>query len=75
MAPIVDGLEDKYGMRLNFVRLDFDDPTDNARARALGVFGHPAIVLVRSDGSVASRLEGEVTAAKLDRVVLTLLGE
>ncbi|MBI3732919.1 MAG: hypothetical protein HY259_05615 [Chloroflexi bacterium] len=74
MAPIVDGLEEKYAASVKFVRLEFDDPTQNKQARQLGVFGHPACVLVRADGTVAARFIGEVARAKLDAAIVALIG-
>ena len=75
MVPIVDGLEEKYGERMKFVRLEFDEAEPGARARALGVRVHPAVVLLRANGEVAIRFAGETPRAKLESAIRVLLGE
>ena len=73
MAPIVDGLEDKYGERVKFMRLDFDDPEQNQQARKLGLFGHPAFALIKPNGEVMARFTGEIARAKLEAAIVELL--
>ena len=73
MTPIVDGLEDRYGDRVRFVRLDFDDAEQGREARQLGVNAHPAFMLIRSDGSVESRFAGEIARSKLEGAIQELL--
>lgn len=74
MTPIVDGLEDQYGDRVKFVRLDFDDSAQGTQARQLGVDVHPAFMLIGSNGQVQARFAGEIARAKLEAAIKQLLG-
>ncbi len=73
MEPIVDGLEQQYGERVKFVRLEFDDSVQGPQARKLGVFAHPAFVLIKANGEIAMRFTGEVARAKLEAAIQELL--
>ena len=61
----MDGLEEKYGAQVHFVRLDIDDATDGQLARKLGAFGHPICIIVNTQGQVVARFAGETARAKL----------
>jgi hypothetical protein len=54
MAPVVHGLEDKYGEYLNFVYIDIDDPASQALQEELGYSNRwrPFIFFVNSQGQV-----------------------
>lgn len=60
MAPIVHGLEDLYGDRINFVYLDIDDPETNEFKRAFGYRYQPEFYLVSPDGEVLNAWFGFV---------------
>jgi hypothetical protein len=55
MAPIVHGLEEKYGDRVKFVYLDIDDPLNNAIKRKLSVGWPPVFYFVDGNGNVLDR--------------------
>jgi thioredoxin-like negative regulator of GroEL len=73
MTPIVDGLEDRYGERLKFVRLDLDDTVQGQEARTLGVNAHPAFMLITGNGEVVARFAGEIARTKLEAAIMQLL--
>ena len=52
MAPIVDGLEEDYGSRVAFQRLNVDGHNGRAAAQTYRVRGHPAIVVLDAQGKV-----------------------
>jgi hypothetical protein len=54
MAPVVHGLEDKYGQYLNFVYLDIDDPESQELQEQIGYNyrWRPFIFFVNGQGEV-----------------------
>jgi len=52
MAPIVDGLEEEYGRRVAFQRLNVDEENGRAAAQTYRMRGHPAIVMLDARGKV-----------------------
>jgi thiol-disulfide isomerase/thioredoxin len=55
MAPIVHGLEEKYGDQVKFVYLDIDDPKNTSIRRELGVGWPPVFYLLDIDGTILDR--------------------
>ncbi len=72
---MVDGLEHDYAGRLQVVRLNFNDKKNDAAIRALGVRGHPTIVLIDRNGIPQAPLLGVQTDAKLRPKVETLVNQ
>ena len=62
---MVDGLEQDYAGRLQVVHLNFNDRKNGDAIRALGVRGHPTIVLIDRNGIPQEPLLGVQTDAKL----------
>ncbi len=54
---MVDGIERDFPAMQVF-RLDFNDETDSAAARALRATHHPTIVLIDPEGQVHQRIPG-----------------
>ena len=52
MAPIVDGLEEEYGGRVAFQRLNVDEQDGKAAAQTYRMRGHPVIVVLDVGGKV-----------------------
>jgi hypothetical protein len=54
MAPVVHGLEEKYGDQVRFVYLDIDDPNTQALQEALEYNRRwrPFIVILDGDGNI-----------------------
>jgi len=67
--PVVNGLEDEYAARLQVVRLNFNDRTNDGVISALGVRGHPTIVLLDGRGEVGRTWFGPARAEDLRPLV------
>lgn len=63
MGPVVHGLEQDYGDRIQFLYLDVEDPANDAVARRLGSRGQPRFYLLDGDGQVAASWAGPVREA------------
>lgn len=70
--PVVNGLEEEYGERLQVVRLNFNDRANDGVISALGVRGHPTIVLLDREGEVGRTWFGTATAEDLRPLVEAL---
>lgn len=55
MAPIVHGLEEKYGEKIRFVYIDIDDPQNSKLRRELGVGWPPVFYMLDGDGNILDR--------------------
>ncbi len=76
MAPIVDGLEEDYGDRVAFQRLNADEDDGRAAAQTYRVRGHPAIVVINDRGDVVwSRLGVQPRDAVASALESILAGE
>jgi len=70
MQPIVDGLREKYGDRVDFVVLNAGDGAAGQVAyAAYGALGHPAFVWVEPGGSVGWRMVGEQSEDALEAAI------
>ncbi len=70
----MDGLEQDYEGRLQVVRLNVNQRTNDAAIRALRVRGHPTVVFLNRGGVPQDPLIGEQTDAMLRPKVEALLG-
>lgn len=61
MAPIVHGMEDIYGDRINFIYLDTDDPETEGLKDALRFQREPQFVLLSPRGNILKQWVGYVT--------------
>jgi hypothetical protein len=64
----VNGLEQKFGDRIAFVRVNALSDEGETAFRAAGFFGHPSFLILRPDGSevwrgVGLQSEEDLTAA------------
>lgn len=75
MAPIVDGLEARYGQAVTFARLDALDGAAGQRAfEAAGLPGHPGFLLRLPDGSEQWRGFGQQSVGTLEAAIRAVLG-
>jgi len=63
MAPVVHGLEQQWGNRINFVYLDTDDPETADFRRQLGFAYHPQFFLLDGRGQIVNQWAGFVSEA------------
>ena len=69
----MNGLEEEFKGRLQVVRLDFNAPKNRDAVAALGVRGHPTVVLIRRDGTISRTWLGLATADDLRPLVEAIL--
>jgi hypothetical protein len=76
MLPIVHGLEEEFGGGVAFRYLDAADGGQGERSyAALGVRGHPGIVIFDASGSEVYRDFGMVTAEQLAERLRAVTGD
>lgn len=74
MQPIVNGLEETYGDRVVFRRVNADKDNGPEIVRAYNVLGHPTIMLVNEKGKELQRFVGPQSTETLqDAIEKTLL--
>lgn len=74
MAPIVHGLENRYGRAVDFLYLDVQDPQTAGARTSLGFRGTPHFFLLAADGRVVSEWRGVQDAAVLDSAIRVAAG-
>jgi hypothetical protein len=75
MVPVVDGLEEKYHVQVEFQRIDANSSTGKAAYQAYALRGHPGFVLLSPDGMVLWSGIGEQPAEALEEPVRNALHE
>lgn len=73
MKPIVDGLEEDYGDRMAFLRLDAQNEGRDAFT-AYALRGHPSFVIIDTSGKVLWKSVGEQPRSRLEMGVRQALG-
>jgi hypothetical protein len=74
MAPIVHGLEDRYGDRMAFSYLDIDDPATAEFRAALGFRYQPELYLLDGQGTLIKKWVGAVAEAELAEAFEAAIG-
>lgn len=67
MKPVVDRLEQRYGIKVEFRRLNANAPSTQQLANSFGVRYVPTFVLVGKDGSRVDQVVGEASEQDLAR--------
>jgi thiol-disulfide isomerase/thioredoxin len=75
MAPIVHGLEDQYGSRMNFIYLDIDDPANSYFEHELGFRMEPQFFLLDPGGVVLRQWIGYVNREQFVSAFNAALGQ
>ncbi len=75
MRAVVYGLEREYQGKIRVVGLDYDVKEDLRKAQRLNANYHPAMVLLRADGTVLRTVIGYQTNDRVRRTVDSLLSE
>jgi hypothetical protein len=65
----VDGLEQTYGSRLRFKRVDFNSTEGQALAQRYQVRGHPTIVVIDRAGTVRTTIIGVPTRERVEQAI------
>jgi hypothetical protein len=73
MAPIVHGLENKYGDQMIFTYLDIDDPGTNQFKQALNYRFQPHFFLLDPEGQIINQWVGVVSSQVLEETILEAL--
>ncbi|MCC7352164.1 MAG: hypothetical protein IT330_00300 [Anaerolineae bacterium] len=73
MKPIVDGLEQKYGDRVAFQRLNVNLAEGKATLEYYRLRGHPSYVILDNDGKMrwtaVGQLPVDILTLQLDKVL------
>ena len=72
MKPIVNGLEEEFGERVAFLRLDVNNDGRDAFSK-FKLRGHPSYVIIDSMGDVLWKSVGEQPASGLEDEILRAL--
>ena len=75
MQPVVGRLEEEFGDRMRFVRIDFDDPDNRALVRQYAISGVPYVVMLDGQGKVTRRRGGNLNPALYRQDVLAALAQ
>lgn len=65
MAPLIQGIENEYRERVNFIYLDIDDPATNYFKRELGFRMEPHFFLLDAQGRILQQWVGYVSVTVL----------
>jgi thiol:disulfide interchange protein len=65
----VDGLEQTYGRRLRFMRVNFNSSEGQALAQHYQVRGHPTIVVIDRLGKARSTIIGVPTRERVEQAI------
>ena len=74
MAPVVHGLEKKWGEQVNFVFLDIADKRTKTIKRALGYSYYPQFFLLDGEGTILNQWIGLVGEEELDAALADATG-
>lgn len=74
MRPIVHGLEEEYGDRIEFLYLNIDDPNTREAKEKYGYRVQPHFFLVTEDDEVIEQWLGVVQAEEFERAFEEALG-
>ena len=69
MAPIVHGLEAKYGDQVNFIYLDIEDPATKSFQRELGYRSQPHYFLLNEEGRTVKEWRGFVSEEEFEEAI------
>ena len=72
MAPVVHGLEAKWGREINFLYLDIDDDRNDVFKRELGYRLQPHFFLLDAEGNIIHQWLGITPGAEFEVVFETL---
>ena len=65
----MDGLEQIYGTRLRFMRVDFNSADGQVLAQRYLVRGHPTIVIIDHSGTARETIIGVPTRERVEQAI------
>lgn len=68
----MDGLEQQYGQKITFERVNFTSERGQSLARRYQVRAHPAIVVIDASGTATLSIPGQIGPAERARIVVAL---
>lgn len=71
--PVVNGLQETFSDRIDFVLLDLDDSSQDGIRGELGITAQAQYVLVGADGAIVQKWFGILDQAKVTAELETLL--
>ena len=71
--PVVNGLEENFSDRIEFVLLDLDDSTQDGIRSELGITAQAQYVLVGADGGIVQKWFGVLDEARVTAELEALL--
>jgi len=75
MEPVVNGLEEAYGDKIDVRRLDANSEDGGAAFRYYQLLGHPSYVILNPEGQVLWSGLGELSEADLSQQIMAVLTE
>ena len=75
MAPVVNGLEERYGVQIDFRWMDVNSAEGGEAFRYHQLLGHPGYVLLNPEGQVLWTGLGEQSKETLEEQLLTALND
>jgi hypothetical protein len=75
MEPVVNGLEETYGDKLDMRWLDANSADGGAAFRYYQLFGHPSYVILNPEGLVLWNGLGELSESELGQQITAVLTE
>ncbi|HEY4000784.1 MAG TPA: thioredoxin family protein [Candidatus Xenobia bacterium] len=73
MAPIVDGLKDKYQDQMTFVRVDVNQADNRGLDEKYGIEGTPTMIIVGKDGKAKPAIAQVMEAPELEAHIKQVL--
>ena len=71
--PVVNGLQETFNDRIEFVLVDLDDATQDGIRSELGITAQAQYVLVDADGAIVQKWFGVLDQAQVSAELETLL--
>jgi len=72
-VPVVNGLQETFNDRIEFVLLDLDDATQDGIRSELGITAQAQYVLVGADGEIVQKWFGVLDQAQVSAELESLL--
>lgn len=73
MMPIVHGLEEEFAGQITILRLNAAEPANAQWMEQAGLRGHPALILLDSNGRTAATWVGPQTTETLRTAIQTVI--